>query len=55
MSMPSNRYNELYEMWRHARQIALESIGQPDRAANRAYRDELWRQLQELISAESND
>ncbi|APQ41863.1 hypothetical protein SEA_PETRUCHIO_77 [Mycobacterium phage Petruchio] len=55
MSMPSNRYNELHEMWRHASQIAFESIGQPDRAANLAYRDELWRQLQELMSAESND
>ncbi|AWH13742.1 hypothetical protein I5H27_gp040 [Mycobacterium phage DillTech15] len=41
----SDRIAELKSEWEHASRIAFESIGQPDRAANVAYRDELWRRL----------
>ncbi|UVK60487.1 hypothetical protein SEA_SABBB_43 [Mycobacterium phage Sabbb] len=43
--MESDRIEELKSEWEHASRIAFESVGQPDRAANVAYRDELWRRL----------
>lgn len=37
--MESDRIEELKSEWEHASRIAFESIGQPDRAANVAYRE----------------
>ncbi|MCV7286044.1 hypothetical protein H7J87_11950 [Mycolicibacterium wolinskyi] len=39
---------ELEDMWKHACDVATASIGQPDRAHNVAYRNELAAQLERL-------
>lgn len=38
----------LQTKWKHACNVAIASVGQPDRAQNVAYRDELAEQLAEL-------
>jgi hypothetical protein len=37
--------------WKHASRIAFESIGQPDRAANVAYRDQVAEKLKAARAA----
>lgn len=41
---------DLHRAWRHASQVAFASIGQPDRAENVAYRDELMERLRTAVA-----
>lgn len=41
----SDEVSDLERQWRHASQVAFASIGQPDRAENVAWRDELAAKL----------
>ena len=47
MSAHLERVAELEREWKHASEIAFQSIGQPDRAENVAWRDELAAKLRQ--------
>lgn len=55
MSELGKQIAELDDQWKHACDVATASIGQPDRAENVAYRDELATQLAQLKARAGSD